>query len=327
MLEQRCGVLRPRLPDGPGFFGGRLCTLTSLVPWDGLGTPSDPLGAPAGTVLLFTDAWALFANGTAAQPVNMRHGLWGSPAQMPLRLDACTNASVGAFTVAVRPTAGAVADNAVRLAVVVALIDLQTSYSAPAGGGSAAIVSAVNSLNTLVNALQQQLGPAAAGGSTTATPIAPETAAAALSLLADVLTLSTRSSQASMATANDAVQPLVTQAVEALTAAVSVNAASALCSAGSGPLAVAASPLFVAASCTDLTAPAAVSSLFGAGIRFDDAPALLSPLPPSTFSSGNGATFGSGSSAPQNITDASQVVGLMYFLPFDPHRAADVGAD
>jgi hypothetical protein len=309
------------------------CALGDSVPWVGLGLPSEPTGAPAGATLLFADAWALFANGTAAQPANLRNGLWGSPGPMPLLLDACANASVGAFSAAVRPAAGAAADADVKSAVVGALLDLQVSYSAPAAGAGAAfdaaVGAAVSSLNSLVGVLQQFTVPVGGGGNASAvTPMAPETATAVLSLLSDMFTLSKSSTGSDAAAAAAAVQPLIMQAVGMLTAAVSVNAANgALCNASGAPLAIAAPPLFISASCTDLTAPLAASPLFSTGINSPDAPMLLSPVPPSTFAPGPGATFGSSGAPPGNATEEGQVMALVYFLPFDPYVAANLGAD
>jgi hypothetical protein len=70
------------------------CHATDSVRWDGNGLPGylTSSGAPAGTSVTPADAFALFANGTAAVPTNLVNGV-ASSTPLPLSLGACGNAT------------------------------------------------------------------------------------------------------------------------------------------------------------------------------------------------------------------------------------------
>ena len=71
------------------------CHAEDVVVWDGDGLPGylNPSGAPTGTNISSSAAFALFANGTAAVPVNLLNGVSSGNLPAPLTLTACTNAT------------------------------------------------------------------------------------------------------------------------------------------------------------------------------------------------------------------------------------------
>jgi len=313
------------------------CAQGESVSWAGLGVPTDLLGgAPAAMSISLADAWGLFANGTAAQPANLRHGLWADPGPRPLQLMACANASLDAFPVATRRVrSSTAAEVAVKAAVLSVLVGLQSSRAAPATGSSAALSAvmdaAVSNMNTLVDVLEQfmSLHPAESGDALPSTFIQPEIVTSVLSTLSDVLLIPQLDGAGSAVAAASAkaLQPLVARAMAALVAAASVNASASLCSSGSPPLVCSATPLFLSASCVDLSLPATASPLFSSGITFPGAPVRLYPLPLSTFLAGPGSTFGSSGGAAYTNASGPSITSLSYFLPFDPHADANTGSD
>ena len=69
------------------------CFATDVVQWAGMAMPGhlDALGAPPGTTVSPSDAFALFASGAAALPANLASGI-SSSILLPLQFAACSNA-------------------------------------------------------------------------------------------------------------------------------------------------------------------------------------------------------------------------------------------